>query len=553
MGLDRIRFKWHFFAPALTLERWPRTFLELNMRRLLQSTIQTGSSVVVLGGVLLACVLLRLLYLGQKSFWLDEMWSVGFARLPWRSLMSVIAHQEGPNMSLYYTLLHFWIGLGDGEAWVRLLSVLLGVATIPVFYVLGKRLCGSRTGLIASLLLAINGMHIWASQEARAYSLVAFLSTLSSLFFVSCVTRPMRANWLGYVATTALAIYGHMFAALVPISHWGSLMFLRRKGVPWKGLLNSTAMIGVLASPMGLFALGRARRDFPIGWVPKPTWHSIYEIFHCFVGACVGGTSGKSVVGAYFIICAVSLFAGVKLWRASRNSFETWRVGFLFTWFLLPIGLAFAVSIVTPIVVPQYLIICLPPFLLVAANGIQSIKPRFLAGAALAATMALSALVLRPYYQLRPRNQTWKTATDYLVLHTRPGDAALFFPAPGRLLYDYYRGRYGHDGSAGNLDVVYPELGEDLVYMPPVRGELLDYVTSHYHRVWIVLYPHSDWREMRHFVSQRILERPSARYRKIEECLIEGETRCKIESETEKFANLERMWLLLYANGGADR
>src|SRR2546425_2483714 len=109
---------------------------------------------LMLGAVLLTSLLLRLPFLGQTSLWLDEMWSIATSRMPWRSVLSVVLHQDS-NASLYYALLHVWMRLGKSEASVRLLSVLLGVATAPALYLLGKRLVSAQVGLIASLLIAV--------------------------------------------------------------------------------------------------------------------------------------------------------------------------------------------------------------------------------------------------------------------------------------------------------------------------------------------------------------------------------------------------------------
>ena len=59
-------------------------------------------------------------------------------------------------MALYYVLLHGWLGLGEGEAAVRLLSVLCAAATIPVVYLLALQLFDGATAALAALLTALN-------------------------------------------------------------------------------------------------------------------------------------------------------------------------------------------------------------------------------------------------------------------------------------------------------------------------------------------------------------------------------------------------------------
>src|SRR5664279_1846616 len=74
---------------------------------------------------------LRLISLGAKSFWLDEIASVVIARMPGNSFWWWLWHDEG-NMALYYVMLRPWLGIHLGEATVRLLSVVPGIASVPM-------------------------------------------------------------------------------------------------------------------------------------------------------------------------------------------------------------------------------------------------------------------------------------------------------------------------------------------------------------------------------------------------------------------------------------
>src|SRR5207245_3856486 len=120
--------------------------------------------------------------LAAKPFWFDEGVSVAIARLDWSNFVRILWRREA-NMSLYYLLFHFWLHLGKSEFFVRTLSVVFALATIPVLYLLGRRLFDSRVGLVAAALLAVNAYFVRYSQEARSYTLMLFLCMLSSLYF----------------------------------------------------------------------------------------------------------------------------------------------------------------------------------------------------------------------------------------------------------------------------------------------------------------------------------------------------------------------------------
>src|ERR1700730_16345292 len=109
--------------------------------------------------VTILAAVLRLDALTGKSFWFDEGISVDVARLPWLQFLRMMWFGEA-NMALYYLLLRFWLTMGSSEGFVRGLSVLFSVATVPPIFFLGARLFGRRVGLLAALLLAINAYHI---------------------------------------------------------------------------------------------------------------------------------------------------------------------------------------------------------------------------------------------------------------------------------------------------------------------------------------------------------------------------------------------------------
>ena len=108
---------------------------------------RNGAALLCLITLLAAAV--RAVLLGRKSLWLDEIWSLSTARLSWTDFLWSLRNQD-PNMSFYHVLLHFWLSIGRSEASLRAMSVLFGVATVPLVYLLGKQLFSEFTGLCAA-------------------------------------------------------------------------------------------------------------------------------------------------------------------------------------------------------------------------------------------------------------------------------------------------------------------------------------------------------------------------------------------------------------------
>ncbi len=89
---------------------------------------------------------LRVLLLGNKGMGLDETFSVWLASHSIADMLQWIVRID-QHPPLYYLLLHYWIALnGDTPYYVRLLSVLIGAGTIPIIYLIGKRMSGGDDG-----------------------------------------------------------------------------------------------------------------------------------------------------------------------------------------------------------------------------------------------------------------------------------------------------------------------------------------------------------------------------------------------------------------------
>jgi mannosyltransferase len=133
---------------------------------------------LLLLGITLLGAGLRIFAIGEKGIWLDEAFSVwlGWHRLPemWGWIARIDQHPP-----FYYTILNVWMRLGDDAATVRLLSAVFSTLTIPVTFLLGRRLAGVRVGLLAALLLAISPFHVRFAQEARMYALLALAASAS--------------------------------------------------------------------------------------------------------------------------------------------------------------------------------------------------------------------------------------------------------------------------------------------------------------------------------------------------------------------------------------
>ncbi len=154
--------------------------------------------ITLVGGIL------RGFLLGNKGMWLDETFSVWLANhsIPEMLNWMVKIDQHPP---LYYLLLHYWIAVrGDLPSSVRMLSVIFGAGTIPIVYLIGKRISGEMVGLAAALLLAFSPFNIAYAQDTRMYTLLTFnvavaIYALVRLLTDSRTTRPIGSQFRDYL------------------------------------------------------------------------------------------------------------------------------------------------------------------------------------------------------------------------------------------------------------------------------------------------------------------------------------------------------------------
>ncbi len=140
---------------------------------------------------------LRVLLLDNKGMWLDETFSVWLANHSVPDMLEWIVKID-QHPPLYYLLLHYWIPLnGDAPYDVRLLSALFGAGTIPVIYLIGKRMSGAVMGLAAAVLLALSPFNIRFAQETRMYTLLTFNAAVAIYALARLLTDPRSARPIG--------------------------------------------------------------------------------------------------------------------------------------------------------------------------------------------------------------------------------------------------------------------------------------------------------------------------------------------------------------------
>ncbi|MEO0488509.1 MAG: glycosyltransferase family 39 protein [Cyanobacteria bacterium P01_A01_bin.123] len=265
---------------------------------------------LILFSAIALAVLLRVVMLGSREFWYDEVLSLLFATgqrifykppedvpmtlanytpllsLPMESgLKDILLTTKGllkgivsmePHPFGFYLSQNLWLRLtSNGEASQRTLGMLFSLGTIGCSYGTGKLLLGHRGGLIYAALLGLSPLYLFHSLNLRMYGPTVFWVCLSTLALLQLIyggadrklwkTSAWTAVLIGAIAGGFLTFYPMLYwiaglaitAVVLDLKHW------------WRHGLRFTA--GVLITvPWMLWGLPQQLRNADFGRFSAP-------------------------------------------------------------------------------------------------------------------------------------------------------------------------------------------------------------------------------------------------------------------------------------------
>ena len=116
---------------------------------------------------------------------------------------------------LYFVLAWLATQLGSAAELVRLPALIAGLASIPLAFLLGRRLFGQSAGLVAAAIMALNPFMVFYATDGRAYTVAIALLLGSTLAMLIAADGGGWGWWAAYAALVALAMYAHYTAAFV--------------------------------------------------------------------------------------------------------------------------------------------------------------------------------------------------------------------------------------------------------------------------------------------------------------------------------------------------
>jgi 4-amino-4-deoxy-L-arabinose transferase-like glycosyltransferase len=269
---------------------------------------------------------------------------------------------------------------GDPTVTIRIPSLILGTALIPLTFLIARRVGGVRLALLAAGFMALSPFAVFYSTEARAYELMTFLVALSTFALLKAGDDERKVWLVVHALAAAGALWAHYTAAFVLVAQAAWALWTRR--VERRRLVVAEAAIVVLFLPwlpgylhqrhnpgVSLFTSFSPLTAGSIFGFPLRTL-----VGHPFLGlAAVPGSLGIGLV-AVLLALAIAAAPRLRAARLKRPSLRSERALLVILAVATPVGLlAYAAVGPTLFSAPRELSASQPALMIVVALLVDSL------------------------------------------------------------------------------------------------------------------------------------------------------------------------------------
>lgn len=337
---------------------------------------------ILLGCAIAFGIFLRILNLGTREFWYDEVLSLLLSTgqraqyalpgenpialsqlaplldLPTKesfakTIQSLLRGLYGgePHPPIFFFAQHFWLRLfGNSEIAMRSLPTLWSLGAIASAYGLGRKLLDNRGGLLFAALIATNPFYLFHSLNVRMYAPLVFWAILSIWALLELISRPQWKWQIIFILSIAgglLTFYLFVYWLVVV----AALVLLLDRRHCLKHAIRLT-IVGLLILPWAIWGALKQLRNADLDRFGLregiPVFLHLQDLFatigtHLIVGDWttslpIGITAIAGLIAASGLVISV-----IYLWRSGQRTSLT--VGFGMG--IFPILLAFCVDVMT--------------------------------------------------------------------------------------------------------------------------------------------------------------------------------------------------------------
>lgn len=439
-------------------------------------TARRGEWLAVVG-LLLAAYALRVYRLDAQDIWGDEAWSFVVSGGDLRDLWLAEA-----NPPVYHLLLYLVRPLwGSSPFALRYLSVVGGLLAVALTGRLGQTAGGRRLGLAALLAAGSSAFLVYYAQEARMYGPALVGAAGSTWLALRLLQHPgpaPRRLWAGYILFSLLGLFSHYYMLAVLLGQAvGVTLWLAGRAQQWRAW-----------QPWVLTWIGLALLFLPFVWVHQQVWGAQTDRRFAEWSLAALGSLARRVLIAYGAGVTLPLAQQSAAWLAVGCAGigllgwrQRWGPAGVFLVSIVVGGVAYAwlATPLLPFFWERYLLVALPPFLVLVGAGwlaAARLSPwvgrLFMLGVVGVNTLALVNYHRNPAFVKGGYGQLMTLVAQRL----QPGDVALLNNPLQQALWAYYR----------PADLPGQVIPRELLLDEATAGEWLAAATAGYRRVWLV-------------------------------------------------------------------
>ncbi len=410
-------------------------------------------------GVVAVALLARLHGIGDKPFWMDEITTLQRSSM---SLQGIVADSLSfHHLPAYFVLESWLVPFGNTEIVLRLPSALFGAVSCLALFGIGCSLAGLRAGVLAGLLMALSPLQVQYGQEARSYAMVTCLISIALWGLVKLACNPAAASrpwrdpggarwaWAAYGLGT-LAAMNVLSVALFWLiaANLAAPMITRHRDADGRRFLinwltmNAGIVLASLPWFVAMYFATRSHLTEGLDWIPPLSpariWSALASVYLMRHSSLISLRLLKDGVPLLALVVAVLGAFGLVHLARRRTALAVLALALV----TLPLGLI-ALSAVTPMWMPRFVLWSAAPFFVLAGTGLALLPRRW--QMPVASAVVLAALVnLRPYYreETKPR---WDLAAATLQAGLQEDDLVLVDDPWAVKMLNVYLSRIGAD------------------------------------------------------------------------------------------------------------
>lgn len=377
-------------------------------------------------------LILRFIAINQ-SLWLDE--AIGALVVREQSYSQILTQfpRVDNHPPLYYLSLKVWTQVfGYSEIALRSLSVLFGIFTVVLLYAIALKISKDKFfAVISTFLLATSPFHIYYSQEARMYSMAAFLAALAMVSFLKVLEKKGEYKyWIIFsISITALVFTDYVPVFLLPV-FWIYAFMQNKEKNWWKSFVFAhipLVLLGLLWLPIFQIQAenGRLLLEKLPAWRLLAGGATFKQAALVWMKFVLGRITFVNKVYYYLLIFISSLpfiYSGIISWkRKNKKTMLFW------IWFLTPLVIGFIVSVAFPAFIYFRFLYILPAFYLIFAWGVTQISKNNIRNMLLVSLVVLNIVGWGIYVlDSNQQREQWRQAVNFIESSVESGEIVLF-------------------------------------------------------------------------------------------------------------------------------